>query len=186
MGKLIFIIGGARSGKSTYAQQLAQKTSNNVVFIATAEALDDEMRERIRNHQKGRPSGWITIESPMNIRDKFNQEHAFCDVVIVDCLTLLVSNILLHANVENQSNEKKLKELIRKEYVELMKLVNKSSALWIIVSNEVGLGIVPGDLTSRIYRDLLGRMNQWVAEKADEVYFMIAGIPVPIQQFRQS
>lgn len=184
MGKLIFITGGARSGKSTFAQQLAQRVSTRVVLIATAEALDDEMAERIWNHQKARPSSWITIEAPMNISEKLIQKKVFGDVVIVDCLTLLVSNIFLQSINENKPNETNIKELIRKEYLNLMKLIDESSSLWIIVSNEVGLGIVPGDLTSRLYRDLLGRMNQWVAEKADEVYFMIAGIPVPIQQFR--
>jgi len=95
MGRLIFIIGGARSGKSTFAQQLAQKTSKSVVYIATAESLDEEMEKRIRNHQKIRPTEWATIEAPLNIREKYIKANEAYEVVIIDCLTLLVSNILM-------------------------------------------------------------------------------------------
>jgi len=184
MGRLIFIIGGARSGKSTFAQQLAQKTSKNVVYIATAESLDEEMEKRIRNHQKIRPTEWATIEAPLNIREKYIKANEAYEVVIIDCLTLLVSNILMVTSENEQPGETKAYEKLLKEFSEIMQTIHESDALWIIVSNEVGLGIVPGDLSSRIYRDLLGKLNQWMAAQAEEVYFMVAGIPVPIQQHR--
>ena len=184
MGRIVLIIGGARSGKSTYAQQLAKKTSNKVAFIATAEALDDEMAQRINAHQKSRPSEWITIEAPTGIKQKFIQANVDIGVVVIDCLTLLVSNILMQAINHNQTDETYLASLLKQEFDEIIATAHASDALWIIVTNEVGLGIVPGDSLSRLYRDILGRGNQWMAAAADEVINMVAGIPIPIHQFR--
>ncbi len=184
MGRLVFIIGGARSGKSIYAQQLAQKTSNKVAFIATAEALDGEMAQRIQSHQKTRPPGWITIEAPTRIRQKYIEANVFVDAVIIDCMTLLVSNLLMMATVDNCPDESYLNSLAKQEFDEIMVAIKESNALWIVVSNEVGSGIVPADSSSRVYRDMLGKVNQWMATEADEVFYMVAGIPIPIHQFR--
>lgn len=185
MGKLVLIIGGARSGKSTYAQQLAQKISEKVAFIATAQALDEEMAQRINAHQKSRSAEWVTIEAPTGIREKFIEANVQVGVVLVDCLTLLVSNNLMKATDNNKIDEACLESLLKSEFDEIITIVRESDAYWILVTNEVGLGIVPGDPLSRIFRDSLGRVNQWMATAADEVIFMVAGIPIPIHQYRK-
>lgn len=184
MRKIVLVIGGARSGKSTFAQQLAQKTSTKVAFIATAEALDEEMAHRIIAHQKSRPPEWITIEAPTGIRQKFIEANANVDAVIIDCMTLLVSNMLMKSINDNQADGTYLESLLKQEVDEIMATARASDTLWIVVTNEVGSGIVPGDSLSRLYRDILGRVNQWLAAAADEVIYMVAGIPVPIHQFR--
>jgi len=185
MGQLVLIIGGARSGKSTYAQQLAQNNSGKVAFIATAEALDAEMAKRITDHQKSRPPEWITIEAPTDVGRKITEANVEVDIVIVDCLTLLASNTLMKAIRNDQVDEIQLETLLKHEFSEIIAAVNRANALWIIVTNEVGLGIVPDDPMSRLYRDALGRLNQWMASAANEVIFMVAGIPIPIHQYRE-
>lgn len=185
MGKIVMIIGGARSGKSTFAQQLAQSISNKVAFIATAEALDDEMIQRIDAHQKSRPVEWITIEATTGIGKNYINADIDVDVLIVDCLTLLISNLLMKAIDNDQVDTKLFDILIQNEFEILVETAQSSNGLWILVSNEVGLGIVPNDMISRVYRDNLGRVNQWVTAIADEVYYMAAGIPIPIHQFRR-
>ncbi len=184
MGRLVMVIGGARSGKSTYAQYLAQKTSNKVAFIATAEALDDEMAQRIDVHKKSRPSEWITIEAPTGIKQKLIEANVLADVFIIDCITLLVSNLLMKSMKDEKVDEKTLYSLISQEFSEIISTAKESDALWILVTNEVGLGLVPADSSSRLYRDSLGKINQWLAVEADEVFYMVAGIALPIHQFR--
>lgn len=184
MGKLILIIGGARSGKSTYAQQLAQKSSNKVAFIATAQALDEDMANRIDNHKKTRPSDWITIEASIGVSQKYRDLGLEMDVVIVDCLTLLVSNFMMKEMDNAQIDMANLEFQLKQEINELISTARGGDTTWIVVTNEVGLGIVPGDSLSRNYRDILGRVNQWVASVADEVIYMVAGIPIPITQYR--
>lgn len=161
---ITLILGGARSGKSNFAQKLAE--GRKVLFVATAEALDDEMRERIEEHKKQRPSSWRTLEAPNKLGKKIAESTGDSEVVIIDCMTMLVSNTLSD---------------VKKEIEELIDCMKKVNADFIIISNEVGLGIVPENKLSRIYRDALGWVNKRLAEFADEVYFMIAGIPVKIK-----
>jgi adenosylcobinamide kinase/adenosylcobinamide-phosphate guanylyltransferase len=186
MGKLILLLGGARSGKSSYAEKLACQGDGQVAYIATAEGLDTEMVSRIKNHKKTRPSQWVTFEIPRSVGDTFRQYIAQTDLVILDCLTLLVSNLLFHpANAEHEIDEQEATRVINKEISELFALIKGNEATWIVVTNEVGLGLVPPYPLGRVYRDQLGWVNQQLAAVADEVYFMVAGIPVPIDQFRK-
>jgi adenosylcobinamide kinase/adenosylcobinamide-phosphate guanylyltransferase len=161
---ITLILGGARSGKSSFAQKLAE--SRKVLFVATAEALDDEMRERIEEHKKQRPSSWRTLEATSRIGKKIAENVGNAEVVIIDCITMLVSNVMHE---------------IERELDELIDCMKKVDASFIIISNEVGLGIVPENKLSRTYRDALGWVNKRLAEYADEVFFMIAGIPVKIK-----
>jgi len=186
LGKLILILGGARSGKSTYAEKLAGSQSGQVAYIATAEGLDEEMVSRINNHKKARPSQWTTYEIPNSVGSAFREHIAQSDMVILDCLTLLVSNLLSQRiDSEHKLDESKASEVVKTELIELIALVQENEATWIVVTNEVGLGLVPPYPLGRIYRDQLGWANQQLATIADEVHFMVAGIPVPIDQFRK-
>ena len=170
---MIFVFGGARSGKSRYAVEAARRYGKKSVFIATAAALDDEMRERIRLHKISRPKGWGLIEEPMNLSDAVLGLKAIYDVAIIDCVGLWVSNLLM-ANMKDDDIEKRTKKLAAS-------IIEAKISRVIIVSNEVGEGIVPGDQLSRRFRDLVGSANQVMAAKADEVIMMKAGIPVIIK-----
>ena len=185
MGNLTVILGGARSGKSTHAERLAINRGGRVAYIATAEALDDEMQARIAVHKKGRPKGWETIEIPRYVGRTFQKQAVQTDIVILDCLTMLVSNLLGFASLdETLLDEMAASKHLKAETDGLIDAIQSSEADWIVVSNEVGLGLVPPYPLGRLYRDLLGRANQQLADIADEVYWMVAGIPVPIHQYR--
>jgi adenosylcobinamide kinase/adenosylcobinamide-phosphate guanylyltransferase len=183
MGKqLTLILGGARSGKSSYAEQLAAQRGKRIVYVATAQAWDEEMALRIANHQAQRPSHWITVEAPTQVGARVSAAEAAggdWEVVLVDCLTLLASNVILSLPepVEIAAAEAAL----RVEVDALLTAYAASRATWIVVSNEVGLGIVPAYPLGRVYRDALGRANQQLAAMADEVLFMVAGLPMRVK-----
>lgn len=178
-------MGGARSGKSNYAQDLAQKFSEKVLFVATAEALDKCMQRRIEKHKLDRPSHWITLEIPVNVARGLKGKMREAEVVIIDCLTLLVSNIMLGEgrglSGESGNDISRTEASVVAEIDELIEFMRNTRAAFIIVSNEVGLGLVPDNEPGQVYRDLLGRTNQMVAQYADEVDFMIAGIPLKVK-----
>lgn len=168
MGKITFILGGARSGKSSQAVKLAVDSGGKAAFIATCEPLDEEMQKRIRLHKKSRPANWKSFDSPKLDTAALKDACARFDVVIIDCLTLLVSNLMLCG----------LKEAaIKKKIASALKILARSKAAGIIVSNEVGLGIVPDTKLGRDFRDVAGRINQMAARKSGEVIFMVSGIP---------
>jgi len=173
--KSIFILGGARSGKSHFAQQLAGKLGDKVLFVATGEALDEEMQARIAEHKKARPKSWRTLEISTGIGKEIEKQIGDAEVVIIDCLTLLVSN-LLHGELAYPEAEKR----VTTEIDELLACMDKLDASFIIVSNEVGMGLVPETRLGRIYRDLLGKANQLIANHATEVYLLTAGIPIKV------
>ena len=174
--KIIFLLGGARSGKSTFAQELAEQLGSKVLFIATGEALDDEMQTRIKEHKKGRPKNWRTLETPRNVGKTLKEHIGNSEVVIIDCLTLLVSNLLAD-ELDYPEAEKR----VMAEINELITTMDAIRANFIIVSNEVGLGLVPDNKLGRIYRDLLGKANQLIAKRANQVYFLAAGIPLKLK-----
>jgi adenosylcobinamide kinase/adenosylcobinamide-phosphate guanylyltransferase len=185
MGKLIFILGGARSGKSTYAQRLAERSGKSIAFIATAQAGDDEMSARITKHRADRPAEWTTLEIQQNIAAHLKAHPTQAELYLLDCMTLLVANILFQYTEGEVTDEQKAADAIKAEVDELLAHIRTQKADWIIVSNEVGLGLVPPYPLGRIYRDLLGIANQRLAAAADEVYMLVAGIPVPIHEFRE-
>ncbi len=186
MGRLVLVLGGARSGKSRFAQQLAQACSDeehrSVVYIATAEAGDEHMRQRIERHRRGRPSGWETVEAPQNVAAAIEAAGDSAAAIIVDCLTLWISNLLLAGGEEfNEAQVASREEAILDEVEELIRMARKANACVIVVSNEVGMGIVPLAKLGRIFRDIAGRANQALAQAADEVYVMWAGLPQRIK-----
>lgn len=183
MGKLILFLGGARSGKSSTAERLAARMGERVLYIATATAFDDEMRERIRSHRDSRPDTWETLEAPTGVGKAAGERQASADVVLLDCLTLLLNNLYIDIDTDpDHPDEAAFTAALEQETVELIEAIRSSDAPWIVVSNEVGLGVVPPYPLGRQYRDGLGRLNRRLAEIANEVYFMIAGMAVPLHE----
>ncbi len=179
MGRLILVLGGARSGKSTFAQRRAAELGGEqVLFVATAGAGDEEMRQRIEKHRRERPAGWPTLEAPQDVGRAIAAHGGAAKVVLVDCLTLLVSNRL--GNAEDPFAPD-LEVAVAAEVQELAACAGRVAGDLIVVSNEVGLGLVPPYPLGRAYRDLLGLANQALAQKADEVYLLVAGIPLTIK-----
>jgi len=179
----ILIIGGVRSGKSRFACELALKLGKPVLFVATGVAGDEEMKHRIEEHQRARPADWRTLEIITHIGSQIEQKIGEAQVVIVDCITLLVSNIFnQYSNqASDQIDVSLIEEKVTDEINELVECINQVDASFIIVTNEVGMGLVPTNRVGRLYRDLLGRANQLLAQQADEIYLMVAGIPVQIK-----
>ncbi len=177
--KTILILGGARSGKSRLAVAMAQKRGGGVLFVATAEARDAEMSRRIAAHRRVRPAGWKTLEVQTNIGKAIRQNIGAAQTVIIDCVTLLVNNIF--EKLGEKAGAARIEKAVEAEVNELFDCIDGSGAQFIIVSNEVGLGIIPADSMSRLYRDALGRANQMLAARADEVYLLVAGLPVAIK-----
>ncbi len=173
--RLIFLLGGARSGKSQYAADWGREHGQNVLFVATAQALDDEMREKIAYHQSQRPAHWRTLEAPLNVGDAIQQTLAGQDTVIVDCLTLLAANVLL--SLPEDCNQDEANRRVLDEIEGLLRAYERSQAAWLIVSNEVGMGVVPPTRLGRLFRDALGSANQRVALAAAEVLLFVAGLP---------
>ncbi len=182
MKQFILILGGARSGKSSHAVQLAKEFSAEggpasggkkpVAFIATAASLDREMKKRIKLHKASRPRTWKLVEEGRDVGLALSKLPDKYKVVLIDCLGLLVSNLLM-SNLKDGQIEKKIKNLIE--------VILKANCVVILVSNEVGAGIVPENALARRFRDLLGLANQMLAKKADQVILMQAGIPVNIK-----
>jgi adenosylcobinamide kinase/adenosylcobinamide-phosphate guanylyltransferase len=174
---LTLILGGARSGKSSFAEECGRESGGPVLFIATATASDEEMAERIRNHQASRPAGWQTLELPLAIGAQLYAPLP--PVVIVDCITLLVTNVLLSLPDETPAAQVLLS--VQSEIEALIEAQRRLGGQWLIVSNEVGLGLVPPYPMGRVYRDALGWANQRLARAAERVIFMIAGIPTIVK-----
>lgn len=166
MGNITFILGGARSGKSQYAIELAK--AKNTAFVATCQPLDNEMKERILLHKKARPAHWKTFEESEHLTELIKRTGDDFSIIIIDCLTLLISNLLLKGLK---------KEVIESQVSKILCVIKKAKAKFIIVSNEVGLGIVPENKLARNFRDIAGRANQIVAAESSRVFFMVSGIP---------
>jgi adenosylcobinamide kinase/adenosylcobinamide-phosphate guanylyltransferase len=171
--EIIFVIGGCRSGKSTYAMQTAERVpAEQKIFIATCVPRDDEMKRRVARHQKERSQNWVTVEAPLNLPEAIRQNSRSGDVILVDCLTLWVSNLLMETG-----DESKIEETIS----QFINAIEKAAGPIVLVSNEVGTGIVPENALARQYRDIIGRVNQDVAKTAGRVIWMVAGIPVTVK-----
>jgi len=176
--QLTLILGGARSGKSSYAEQLAAKMGPNVLYIATAQPGDDEMAARIETHRQARPAQWQTVEAPRNVGAALAALNHRPDVLLLDCLTLLVTNIVLAMEAQPQAE---VEAAVQAEIEAIVAAQAQLNAPLIVVSNEVGLGLVPPYPLGRVYRDVLGRANQKLAASAQRVLFMVAGLPMTVK-----
>jgi adenosylcobinamide kinase/adenosylcobinamide-phosphate guanylyltransferase len=176
---LNLVIGGARSGKSTFAEQMAHKAGENILYLATAEVNDDEMARRVAIHKASRPAAWETLEASGNLTSALMSRPKPYDAILLDCVTLLLGGAF-HSQPESAGEPEFTRQA---EWIldDLIQAIDSRPEPWIIVSNEVGMGIVPGTLMGRVFRDVQGRANQKLAAKADEVYLMVAGIPLKIK-----
>lgn len=169
--KLIFVLGGARSGKSTFALQQGKAKSPRA-FVATGEPFDQEMASRIQKHQRSRGRGWATLEIPTRISEWLAEEGSGYSSIVVDCLTLWLNNLL---------RDKVRPSQVPTHVRAFLRSARACPGQVVVVSNELGLGLVPGDAISRSFRDVAGRMNQLVAAEADEVYFLVSGLPLRLK-----
>lgn len=163
------ILGGARSGKSQRALALAERMCERRVFVATAEALDDEMATRIARHKAERGAGWETVEAPLDLVEVLEAAATPDAVCVVDCLTLWLSNLMHH------------RRDVERETARLSRALNARAGSIILVSNEVGLGLVPDTELGRAFRDAQGRLNQAIAQACDRVEFIAAGLPLTLK-----
>ncbi|OQY16702.1 MAG: bifunctional adenosylcobinamide kinase/adenosylcobinamide-phosphate guanylyltransferase [Desulfobacteraceae bacterium 4572_35.1] len=171
---ILFISGGARSGKSCYAEQRAEVVVGKRSYIATCPVIDAEMDERIAEHRRQRAGkGWHTIEEPLQLAQAL-RDCSDSDVVVVDCLTLWVNNLLYQAEQQQQTLSEHQISMLSLDVIESAKLGERTV---VFVTNEVGMGLVPASAVSRCYRDLIGRCNQTIAAQADEAVFMVSGLP---------
>lgn len=165
----LFVLGGARSGKSRYAQARAEAAGSRPVFVATAEAFDDEMGERIARHRADRDARWTTVEAPRDLPAAIDALNSRETALLVDCLTLWVSNMLLaEADISRASRQ-------------LCDAISRFDGTLILVANEVGLGIVPDNALARAFRDAAGQLNQSVAATVQEVVLITAGLPLTLK-----
>ena len=173
LNEIVFVIGGCRSGKSNYALDTAeQMPGDKKIFIATCLPRDDEMKQRIARHQEQRSQTWTTVEEPVHLHESITKISRKATVILVDCLTLWITNIMLEAG-----DEKKIESHVSK----LIHALAAADCPVILVSNEVGTGIVPENKLARQFRDVMGQVNQAVAQYANKVVWMVAGIPVTIK-----
>ena len=165
----VLVLGGARSGKTGFAERLAMRAGSKPAYLATAEALDGEMRERVRTHREQRQGRFATIEEPLELTQAILRTARDHDVVLVDCLTLWVTNLMMEERV------------MADEFARLAAHVSRARANLVLVSNEVGLGIVPENRMAREFRDHAGRLHQSIAARARQVYFVAAGLPLKMK-----
>jgi adenosylcobinamide kinase / adenosylcobinamide-phosphate guanylyltransferase len=170
--KITFITGGARSGKSAFAEKVAASIDGKRAYLATAQALDAEMVSRIEHHRKRRGNAWDTFEEPLAVGELLNKLSGRYNVILLDCLTLWLSNVMAHTDGDD--------EVFRQAGL-LVEAVKNVKGTCIIVSNEVGLGIVPDNPLARRFRDLAGFVNQQMAQASDEAYLLTSGIPMKIK-----
>ena len=175
---LILVTGGSRSGKSGFALETAGRFAPPRLFLATAQAFDEEMRQRIEAHRKSRPPGWALAEEPLAVPETLSRALATAGTVIVDCITLWVSNMIL---ADEAMEERQVGERAES----LARISAETPAAVIVVTNEVGSGVVPDNPLARRFRDCAGRANQVLAAAAREVYLMVSGIPVAIKKPRK-
>lgn len=185
MTKLILVTGGARSGKSTFAEGKAKEFGKNVLYVATSKAIDDEMKQRIVKHRAQRPADWETFEEYKNLDVSLVDIIQDKDAVLLDCITIMITNLMLDEcyDWDNLTRDKveEIENSVEHQIERLISLSKMSEVPFILVTNEVGLGVVPPSSIGRDFRDIAGRMNQLLAKVADEVYFCVSGIPMRIK-----
>ncbi len=186
MAKIIFITGGARSGKSTFAEQMMREKEGKILYVATAKAIDEEMKERIRRHRSHRPGDWDTLESYRGLGDLLPEKSRGYAGILLDCVTIMSTNLLFDrpgiAEGEPSIDEmNEAEEAVLAEIDRLVASFPKLEADLVLVSNEVGFGLVPEYPLARFFRDVLGRVNQRIAAAADEAYLVVSGLTMQLK-----
>lgn len=183
---ITLITGGARSGKSTFAENLALKSGKDVLYVATSIPFDDEMKDRVKKHKERRPSSWATFEGYKNLSKTIDFSSTNFQFILLDCVTIMVTNLMYEFggfNIEALNGDEldKVEKKIMKEISDLIDVAKKTPKTFILVTNEIGFGVVPENKQARIFRDIAGRVNQYIASQADEVQLIVCGIPVKIK-----
>lgn len=180
---IILCSGGARSGKSEFAEQLALSLKGRKAYVATGQAFDDEMKDRIKKHQLRRGKEWITFEIPLYLHENWEQIKNVSDVILIDCLTMFTSNhVFAHGDINTQEDANRIESIILKELRLLLQEINNSNDKTVIfVTNEIGLGIVPENKLARYFRDITGRVNREVASAANKMYLTISGVTIELK-----
>lgn len=180
---IILCSGGARSGKSEFAEQLALSLKGRKAYVATGQAFDDEMKDRIKKHQMRRGKEWITFEIPLHLHKNWEQIKNVSDVILIDCLTMFTSNHLFaHGDINTQEDSNRIESIILEELRLLLQEINNSNDKTVIfVTNEIGLGIVPENKLARYFRDITGRVNREVASAANKMYLTISGVTIELK-----
>ena len=180
---IILCSGGARSGKSEFAEQLALSLKGRKAYVATGQAFDDEMKDRIKKHQLRRGKEWITFEIPLHLHKNWEQIKNVSDVILIDCLTMFTSNhVFAHGDINTQEDSNRIESIILEELRLLLQEINNSNDKTVIfVTNEIGLGIVPENKLARYFRDITGRVNREVASAANKMYFTISGVTIELK-----
>lgn len=185
MNKIILITGGARSGKSNFAESEIRKIDKSTAYIATAIAFDEGMKNRIKKHVEQRPNTWKTYEKPTQVHeiiDTISQEN---EVAILDCITVLVTNTLFQSDLDWETvSEEMVDEIearIQKDIKAMVEAIQKTDLTVYMVTNEIGSGIVPENRLARLFRDIAGRVNQYLGQMSEEVYLVVSGIPMKIK-----
>ncbi len=185
MGKLVFVTGGARSGKSTFAEEYAKKIGGPVIYVATAIAFDEEMTNRIAKHQAQRPKTWKTLEAYLDIPTKLLLLNPNVKTILLDCITVLINNVMMDEinDWENITREEinLIEEIVISEVQSLINYTRKNNVTMVVVTNETGSGIVPMYHSSRIFRDVSGRANQLLATAANKAYLLVSSLPVTLK-----
>ena len=180
---IILCSGGARSGKSEFAEQLALSLKGRKAYVATGQAFDDEMKDRIKKHQLRRGTEWITFEIPLHLHENWELIKNVSDVLLIDCLTMFPSNhVFAHGDINTQEDANRIESIILKELRLLLQEINNSNDKTVIfVTNEIGLGIVPENKLARYFRDITGRVNREVASAANKMYLTISGVTIELK-----
>lgn len=185
MGRLILVTGGARSGKSSFAEETVRSYGENILYIATAIGMDDEMKERIRRHRLQRPPGWETLEAFRDFDRTLPGILKERNAVLLDCVTIMVSNIMLQKAMDweelSTAEMNEVENEVTGQVGTLLSIIKDADIPFVLVTNELGMGVVPPYALGRAVRDIAGRVNQQLARAADEVFLCVSGIPVKIK-----
>ncbi|OPJ55790.1 bifunctional adenosylcobinamide kinase/adenosylcobinamide-phosphate guanylyltransferase [Alkalithermobacter paradoxus] len=185
MSRIIMITGGARSGKSSFAEKLCKEQNSKVAYIATSVPFDEGMKDRIEKHRKMRPNSWTTYEVYKDIYKYISDISTSHEVVLLDCITLLINNLMFDFDIDwdncKADEVDSIEEYIQNQITLLIDEIRKTNLQFVFVSNEIGMGVVPANRLSRIYTDIAGRINQRISSLSDEVYFVVSGIPIKIK-----
>lgn len=184
MGNFTLVTGGARSGKSTFGEGLLRECTNPVLYIATAKAFDQEMEDRIIKHRQSRPREWHTLEAYCNLDEELTSRAPYKGVIL-DCVTIMITNLMMdHGQDWDSLDMARINEIegkIMDQFYRLVSSIHRMDARVVLITNEVGFGIVPGFPMARAFRDIAGRVNQYLAAQAQEVYLTVCGIPLKIK-----
>lgn len=185
MSNIVVITGGSRSGKSCFAESLCLNQNNSTAYIATSIPFDEEMLDRVNKHREQRSEEWETYEIYKDVHKEINKIDKKHNTVILDCVTLLVNNLMFDYNqdVDNMSREEidRMKEHVYGQIEKLILEIKKTDLYFVFVTNELGMGVMPDNKLSRIYTDIAGKVNQYISKMSDGVYFVVSGIPMKIK-----